>query len=174
MMQRQTRPEGSVVDTKRWLVAALLLACLARSSLAAAQTVDQQLKEIYSKLNLTDARLRKLEQGDRWIGHGRFDRDGLSQSWFRCSSESGTFKTVRPGVFRFEFKNNLLRPPVVIGTVTNHWGDLKIEASSLRAINIEQSGFTIETFRETEPANVAFEFLILRAAPAGKAPECSE
>ena len=172
------------MDTRRRrLAAALSITCLGQSSLAGAQTLDNlkaQLREIKeTNLRLTErlaeinSRLRKLEHV--WIGYGAFDRGEafdrgqLAQSWFRCSSENVTFKTVRPGVFRFEFKNHLPQRPVVIGTISNRWGDLKVEASSLSVMNVDQSGFTVETFQGSEPTNVAFEFLILRAAPVPRA-----
>jgi hypothetical protein len=77
---------------------------------------------------------------------------------------------IRPGVFRFDFDPPRLQSPIVLATASNRWGVVPRETSSVRVIDVDEAGFTIETFQSAElinPTNVGFFFVILgESSPA--------
>jgi tetratricopeptide (TPR) repeat protein len=175
----------------RFLVAAFIvmpsMSLMLDHGLALAQSNAEQTKKQEARINALerefstlDGRIKKLESLEnrvkrlesfeqRWIGYGSVDEHRISQAWFRCESESVSVESSRPGVFRFHFLTKLARKPVIVATPANRWGDVRIiEISNLRVADVDETGFTVETFRSLDLSDVAFTFLVVRGSGGSK------
>ena len=136
-----------------------------------------------AKIRNLEARLWMLERFSRNIICGRVDEDVLKDGTFiyamGCPQENdrnsqdykgpGLKATLaRPGAFRFEFSPPRLQKPIVLATASNAWGDIPVETSSLRVIDVSESGFAVERVDSgsVNPKYVSFFFLVLFGEPS--------
>jgi hypothetical protein len=127
-----------------------------------AQSQENRIERLESRLTRLNDQVAHLSEVDRrWVGYGFYDESGLS-AWSRAEPERLTTETNRPGVIRFRFGKKLDRRPIVIATPSNNWGNIRLERPSVRLVDVDESGFTVETYEESEPAYVKVFFAVFR------------
>jgi tetratricopeptide (TPR) repeat protein len=137
----------------------------AQSNFEQLHRLEARATVLESEIRSLNGRLRRLEcLEQRWVVYGAVDEHRLVDHWFWQDSERIGLESSRPGIFKFVFEAKLLRKPMIVVTFSNKWGDIKIDLTSARVADVSEGGFTVETFRASDPADVAFTFVVVRGA----------
>jgi hypothetical protein len=124
------------------------------------QSLSDKVDGLNSRLNSLDARLRDTEK--RWVGFGLYNDQGISNYWTRLDAERVSAESNRPGVVKFRYARKLEKRPIVVVTPHMRWGNMRLIRTSARIVESDENGFTVETYEQSDLANVEFSFVILK------------
>jgi hypothetical protein len=171
----------------KWRAWALLLALLLLMSPISTKEARTQgraeLESLKNRVDRLNEQVAALERFRQSIVCGRVDFDLLKDAPYdypmTCQASGDqpsvpsrspriTSTLVRPGVYRFEFKPPRIQTPIVLATASNRWGAVTQETSSIRVVDVDQTGFTVEILQVPQiinPTNLGFFFVVLGESP---------